>query len=86
MTTMTPPNGLSHANPAGSGLSPWMTTTEAARYLSVEPRTLALWARQGKVRGHILSGTRRNTWRFLRSELDDTMKLPSVALAKGRIQ
>jgi excisionase family DNA binding protein len=60
----------------------WMTTAEAARYLSVEPRTLALWATQGKVKGHILSGTRRITWRFRRCDLDATLTPPSVALTK----
>jgi excisionase family DNA binding protein len=70
----------------GPGTTPWMTVAEAAQYLRVEPRTLALWARQGKVRGHVLSGTRRNLWRFLRDDLDATMRLPSVALANRRIQ
>jgi len=42
----------------------WLTATEAAQYLRVEPRTLLLWTRQGKVKGHILSGTQRVTWRF----------------------
>jgi excisionase family DNA binding protein len=63
----------------------WLTTTEAARYLKIEPRTLTLWARQGKVKGHVLSGACRFTWRFRRSELDATMHLPSVALTNGRI-
>ncbi len=32
--------------------SVWLTAPEAAHYLSVEPRTLLMWARQGKVRGY----------------------------------
>jgi excisionase family DNA binding protein len=63
----------------------WLTANEAAAYLRVEARTLLLWARQGKVKGHVLSGTRRQTWRFLRSDLDATLAVPSVA-EPGRIQ
>jgi predicted site-specific integrase-resolvase len=64
----------------------WLTAKEAARHLRIDPRTLTLWARKGKVKGHILSGTRRITWRFLRSDLDATLTAPSVALRNGRIQ
>jgi excisionase family DNA binding protein len=66
--------------------SHWLTAAEAARYLRVEPRTILIWARQGHVKGYILSGTRRLTWRFLRSDLDATLAVPSVALANRRIQ
>jgi excisionase family DNA binding protein len=66
--------------------SPWMTSREAAIYLRVESRTLLMWARQGKVRAHQLSGTRRHVWRFLRSDLDATMTPPTAALSKRRIQ
>jgi len=48
----------------------WLTLNEAASYLKVAPRTLALWARQKKVPAHRLSGIRRCVWRFLRPELD----------------
>jgi len=48
----------------------WLTSNEAAAYLKINPRTLAEWARKGKVLGHRLSGARRYTWRFLQSELD----------------
>jgi excisionase family DNA binding protein len=48
----------------------WLTLDEAASYLKVQPRTLALWARQRKVPAHRLSGVQRCVWRFLRSELD----------------
>lgn len=65
--------------------SNWLTANEAASYLKVEPRTLLMWARQGNVKGYILSGTRRQTWRFPRSDLDATLTAPSVAL-KRRIQ
>ena len=64
----------------------WLTATEAASYLRIKPRTILLWARQGHIRGHRLSGTRRVTWRFLRSDLDATLTSPSVALTKRRIR
>jgi excisionase family DNA binding protein len=64
----------------------WLTATEAAHYLRVKPRTLLAWARQGHVKGHILSGTRRVTWRFLRSDLDATLQIASRALDNGRIE
>jgi len=52
----------------------WLTTNEAAAYLKVAPRTLLSWARQGKVKGHVLSGLQRQTWRFRQSELDACFK------------
>ena len=64
----------------------WLTAREAAMYLRIKPRTVLLWARQGHIRGHRLSGTRRVTWRFLRSDLDATLTPPSVALTKRRIR
>ena len=48
----------------------WLTAAEAAEYLNVKVRTLLLWARQGKVKGHTLSGTLRHVWRFRRADLD----------------
>jgi excisionase family DNA binding protein len=66
--------------------SVWLTALEAAQYLRVEPRTLLMWARQGKVKGYVLSGTKRVTWRFRTEDLDATMSPPSVALKNGRIQ
>lgn len=64
--------------------SPWLTATEAARYVQVKHRTLSLWARQGKVKSYPLSGTTRKIRRFLVSDLDAMLGLPSVALhAKG---
>ena len=67
-------------------VTPWLTCREAASYLKVEPRTLLMWARQGSVKGYMLSGTHRVTWRFLQSDLDGMMHSPSVALSKGRIE
>ena len=60
--------------------STWLTVNEAAQYLSVKPRTLAQWARQGTIKGYVLSGTERVTWRFLRSDLDAKLLAPTVAL------
>jgi excisionase family DNA binding protein len=75
-------------------MNEWLTATEAAQYLKVEPRTLLMWARQKKVRGYVLSGTRRQTWRFRYCDLDTALtgtgvldsQSPSVALRNGRIQ
>lgn len=58
----------------------WLTLEEAAAYLKVERRTLALWARQGRVPAHRLSGVQRCIWRFLRNELD-AMLLASSAVS-----
>lgn len=54
--------------------SHWLTANEAANYLRIESRTLLLWVRQGHMKGYVLSGTRRQTWRFLRVDLDDALK------------
>ena len=61
----------------------WLTATEAAEHLRIEPRTLLLWARQGKVKGYVLSGTRRITWRFLLSDLDAKLQAPAVLSTTG---
>lgn len=62
----------------------WLNTTEAAQHLKIKPRTLAQWAREGKVPAHRLSGCQRVTWRFMRQELD-AMLMPSSAVpAEGR--
>jgi excisionase family DNA binding protein len=50
--------------------SEWLTAAEAAQYLKIRVRTLLLWVRQGKVKGHALSGTQRHVWRFRREDLD----------------
>jgi len=63
----------------------WLTANEAASYLRIEPRTLLLWARTGKVKGFTLSGTERHVWRFKQTDLDATLTVPSVA-TNGRIQ
>ena len=47
----------------------WLTTSEAARYLKIKPRTLQVWAREGTVTGHQL-GKKRKVWYFLQEELD----------------
>jgi excisionase family DNA binding protein len=58
----------------------WLTAREAALHLRVSHRTILAWAKSGKLRGHVLSGTRRCTWRFLLSDLDATLHAPSAAL------
>lgn len=60
--------------------SEWLTATEAAQYLKVQPRTVLKWAKAGTIPAHALSGCKRVTWRFLKSELDGVMLgLPSGA-------
>jgi excisionase family DNA binding protein len=50
--------------------SDWLTAAEAAEYLKTNRRSLLLWARHGKIRGYVLSGTRRRIWRFRKEDLD----------------
>jgi excisionase family DNA binding protein len=57
--------------------SEWLTAAEAAQYLKIKVRTLLLWARQGKVKGHVLSGTQRHVWRFRREDLDAAFLQPA---------
>ncbi len=57
----------------------WLTATEAAQYLRVKPRTVLKWAKTGVVPAHPLSGSKRVTWRFLKSELDAMLNPPSAA-------
>ena len=60
--------------------SEWLTATEAAEYLKVQPRTILKWAKAGTIPAHALSGCKRVTWRFLKEEIDRAMlKPPSVA-------
>ena len=65
--------------------SSWLTAEEAAEHLKVRTRTLLLWARQGKVKGYVLSGLTRHVWRFRRVDLDATLELPSVR-PEGMVQ
>jgi excisionase family DNA binding protein len=63
----------------------WLTANEVSRYLKVKPRTVLKWAKEGRIPGHSLSGSKRITWRFLKSELDGMLMLPSAA-EHGRVQ
>jgi len=65
--------------------SEWLTAGEAASYLKVKTRTLLSWARAGKVKGYVLSGTDRITWRFKIGDLD-AMLLTPVVLSDGRTE
>lgn len=64
--------------------SVWLTASEAAAYLKVSPRTVSEWAREGKIKGHVLSGVQRHTWRFRTSELDAMLESPAVLPSEGR--
>jgi excisionase family DNA binding protein len=72
---------ISHASTdravAANAPSGWLTATEAAEYLKIRVRTLLLWARQGKVKGYVLSGTQRHVWRFRREDLDGAFLQPA---------
>lgn len=57
----------------------WLTAAEAAQYLRVKTRTILKWAKQGRIPGHPLSGSKRITWRFLKTELDAMLAVPSAA-------
>lgn len=57
----------------------WLTANEASRYLKVRPRTILKWAKEGRIPGHPLSGSKRITWRFLKFELDAMLNMPSAA-------
>ena len=59
----------------------WLTATEAAQYLKVQPRTILKWAKQGTIPAHALSGCKRVTWRFLKSELDNVLRTGRAMLA-----
>jgi excisionase family DNA binding protein len=61
----------------------WLTPQEAAEYLKIRPRTLLLWARQGKIPAHKLSGIQRCIYRFLRRELDHILGVSSAEPAEG---
>lgn len=63
---------------AASASSQWLTAAEAAQYLKIRTRTLLLWVRQGKVKGHALSGAQRHVWRFRRAELDAALFYPAL--------
>jgi excisionase family DNA binding protein len=64
----------------------WLTAKEAADYLKVRPRTLLLWARQGKIPAHKLSGVQRCIYRFLKPELDLMLGVSSAEPADWRQQ
>lgn len=71
----------------------WLTAEEAAAHLKVKTRTLLLWVRQKKIRGYVLSGTKRRVWRFRKADLDTMLFAqdagvlcsipPSVLVTKG---
>ena len=67
------------ANFATSVMTEWLTAAEAAAHLKVRPRTVMQWAKDGKLPGHRLSGSKRITWRFRREDLDAMLDPPSAA-------
>ena len=71
---------------AHASATEWLTSDEAALYLKIDRRTLLHYARQGKVRGYILSGTQRHVWRFKTADLDAMLSVPAVLSSDGRIK
>ncbi len=61
----------SSSQPAQAMPHRWLTATEAAEYLGINPRTILLWARQGRIRAYVLSGMKRHMWRFSLTDLED---------------
>jgi excisionase family DNA binding protein len=64
----------------------WLTAKEAAQHLKVATRTILSWARDGKLKGHTLSGTERHVWRFLRIDLDAMLISSSVQPHSQRVR
>jgi len=62
----------------------WLTSIEAALYLKIDRRTLLHYARQGKVRAYILSGTQRHIWRFKTSDLDAMLSVSAAFSSDGK--
>ena len=52
----------------------YVNAAEAAKFLSINRRTLLQMAREGVVPGHPLGNGPRRLWRFLLSELDWWMR------------
>lgn len=71
--------------PEGPKPTAWLTANEAAQYLKVKPRTVLKWAKEARIPAHALSGCKRVTWRFLKSELDNVMLRSPSAAGSGRI-
>jgi excisionase family DNA binding protein len=65
--------------------SEWLTASEAAALLRLKHRAILKWAKTGQIPAHRLSDSKRVTWRFLKSELDATLSVPSAA-ELGRVQ
>src|SRR5581483_714254 len=61
-----------------------LTSIEAALYLKIGRRTLLHYARQGKVRAYILSGTQRHIWRFKTSDLDAMLSVSAAFSSDGK--
>ena len=61
----------------------WLTAEEAAQYLKIKVRTLLAWTRTGKIKGYRLSGTERNTWRYLHCDLDAALLSKQVLFSEA---
>ena len=49
----------------------------------MQARSLLLWVRQGKLQAYALSGTKRQVWRFLKSDLDAALLSRPVVVSSS---
>lgn len=61
------------AHEAAPTPEPYVNPREAARFLSISPKTVMRLARQGSIPAHSIGDRARRRWRFLKSELDTWM-------------
>ena len=51
-------------------LERFVDAAAVAAHIGMSPRTVAKWAREGRIPAHPFSGTARRTWVFKLSEVD----------------
>jgi hypothetical protein len=51
-------------------MEPFVNTAAVAAHVGMSPRTVAKWAREGRIPAHPLCGNARRTWGFKLSEVD----------------
>jgi hypothetical protein len=65
----------------------WLSAAEAGAFFNFKPRTILLWARQGRIKAYALTGTQRRVWRFLQTDLEAmlTRARPVVSSAQPSV-
>ena len=67
-------------------MEPFVSAKDVGAFLNISPRTVTKMAREGRLPAHSVSGNSRRTWRFLLSEIKDTVIMPNrvpAASAQG---